>query len=403
MHSLFTRLLCIALCIAASQDTLAQQRGGPRDRVRPRDTAFREAFPIGATLPDSLEVFDIEKRRVSMNSLFETDYTVLVGGCLTCPAFRSSYPEIEAVAHDYRERGVQFYFVYQSLAHPENWEFVQPTSIQERFAQVEHAKELLKTKIPWLTDTMTNDVKSHFEMTPNSQFVFDREGKVVHRDSWGRGSSLRTSLEDLVGKVETTTSIRDLNLPRFARQTTKRDADLLPTIKVEGVAVPLLVESAGEDQMLSTLLARNFNGETRYVKLRAEADQSLMQSGSGQLYLGFRLDPIFGAAWNNLADPPRCQISTAEGVSVTPRTAMSPTLDVESDYAAREFLVEVEDWSPDQPMTVAIQYVGCHKEQSWCKPLKQEFTVWFLRDSEAGMVNGRSHFPGGRGGSRQRR
>jgi len=44
---------------------------------------------------------------------------------------------------------------------------------------------------------------------------------------------------------------------------------------------------------------------------------------------------------------------------------------------------------------------ACNKEKGWCKSVQQEFTVWLNEDESVGMVNGRSHFPGGRGGARQ--
>jgi hypothetical protein len=41
--------------------------------------------------------------------------------------------------------------------------------------------------------------------------------------------------------------------------------------------------------------------ETYYVKLRAEADDALLTTGTGRLFLGFYPDPIHEAHWNNLA------------------------------------------------------------------------------------------------------
>ncbi|EMI53209.1 EF-hand domain-containing protein [Rhodopirellula sallentina] len=371
-------------------------RGGPRDRVRPRDIEFKENFAVGTQMPTNLQVYNVDRELVPTRSVFESKYTVVVSGCLTCPAFRSSYPEIEAVARDFSDRGVNFYFLYQSLAHPENWGFVQPTSIEDRFAQVEHAKELLQTEIPWLTDPMDNQMKTYFKGTPNSQFVFDQSGSVVHRDSWGRGSSLRESLESLVGKPSTLTSVADLNLPRFERHLTPESQMLIERVKVEGVAVPLRVAAAGESNPVNALLSSDFIESNRYVKLRPEADQELLRTGTGKLYLGFRQDPVLGASWNNLATPPEYRI-LAEGASVTPATGQSPKLDIESDNEPREFLVDVKNWESGEPITIQIQYFACNKEKGWCKSVQQEFTVWLDRDETGGMVNGRSHFPGGGG------
>ena len=376
----------------------------PRDKVRPRDTAFNEKFPVGTQLPADLKLYDVDRNLVPATDILKSEYTVIVGGCLTCPAFRSSYPEIEAVARDFSDRGVNFYFLYQTLAHPENWGFVQPSSIDDRFAQVDYAKELLQTKIPWLTDPIDNRMKTYFLGTPNSQFVFDQAGKVVHRDSWGRGSSLRESLEKLVGKPETLTMVADLNLPKFEHHLKSEDEMLLKRVKVDGVAVPLKVKAGGESVSVEKLRSSDFGESNRYAKLRAEADQSLISTGTGQLYLGFRQDPVLGAKWNNLAAPPKYKIES-EGATFSPATAESTKLAVESDDEPREFLVDVKDWKAGQPIVVKIQYFACNKEKGWCKPVQQEFTVELQKDDTAGMVNGRTHFPnqrgaGGQGGGR---
>ncbi|GAA5505454.1 hypothetical protein [Novipirellula caenicola] len=378
----------------------ASQGGRPRDRVRPRDTEFNEKFPIGSELPEDLQVYNVARELVPVNRIFKSKYTVIVGGCLTCPEFRNSYPEIEAVARDFKDQDVDFYFLYQSLTHPENWGFVQPSSIEDRFSQVDHAEELLQTEIPWLTDPIDNQLKTYFVLTPNSQFVFDQSGKVVHRNSWGRGSSLRESLETLVGKPETLTTVEDLNLPRFERHLTPKNEMLLERVSVEGKAVPLRVESGGKSNPVAALRSNDFNPSNRYVKLRPEADQQLIETGTGTLYLGFRQDPVLGASWNNLASPPEYKI-VAEGATVSPATGQAKRLEVESDDEPREFLINVKDWDTDEPITVKIQYFACNKEKGWCQSVGQEFTVWLDEDESAGMVNGRSHFPGGRGGARQ--
>lgn len=383
------------------------QGSRPRDKVRGRDIQFDEKFPIGSKLPDSLQLYNLDRELVPANSIFEAKYTVLVGGCLTCPEYRNSYPEIEAVAADYRDKGVQFYFVLQSLTHPENWGYVQPTSIQERFAQIEHAKDLLKTKIPWLADTMDNEMKEYCVMAPNAQFVFDSEGKILHRASWGRGSSMREWLSNLVGPSDKVTTVEELNLPQFGSQRTNPADMIFERLTVDGLAVPLRVKAGGEEISAEKMKTSEFVESNRYAKLRAEADRQLIQTGSGKMYIGFRQDPILGTKWNNLAAPPKYRIK-ADGVSITPAMGESPKLDIESDAEPREFLVDVKGWEAGKPITVEIQYFACNKEKGWCKAVQQEFTVLLEQDETSGKVNGRSHFPGaksqrgGAGGGGQR-
>ena len=387
---------------AAGQGQGGSQKARPRDKVRGRDIQFNEKFPIGSKLPDDLQLYNVDRELVAANSIFgDAKYTVVVGGCLTCPEYRNSYPEIEAVAADYRDKGVNFYFLLQSLTHPENWGYVQPSSIQERFAQVDHAKELLKTTIPWLADTMDNEMKDYCVMAPNAQFVFDRDGKILHRASWGRGSSMREWLSELVGPSEKITTVAELNLPQFGSQRTDPSTILIDRKTVDGIAVPLKVAAGGEELKAEALMSRDFGESQRYAKLRPEADQQLMRTGSGKLYLGFRQDPILGAAWNNLATPPKYRITT-DGVTMTPSMAEAEKLEFESDTEPREFLVDVQNWEDGEPIKVEIQYFACNKEKGWCKAVTQEFTVWLEEDSTAGKVNGRSHFPGGQRNGGQR-
>ena len=81
--------------------------------------------------------------------------------------------------------------------------------------------------------------------------------------------------------------------------------------------------------------------------------------------------------------------------------AEAPKIDVESDTEPREFLVDVQNWEAGKPIKVQIQYFACNKKLGWCKALDQEFTIWLEQDRTSGMVNGRSHFPGSRGGGGQ--
>ena len=138
------------------------QGGGksPRDMPdRPRDVRFRSAMEIGTSI--DVDIYDTQKQRIKLNDLFTDRYTVIVSGCLTCPAFMSAYPEIEAVYADYKDK-VDFYFLYHVLAHPENRGIIQPMTIEERFMHIELAKKTLGTTVPWIAETMDNDFKAKY-------------------------------------------------------------------------------------------------------------------------------------------------------------------------------------------------------------------------------------------------
>ena len=55
-----------------------------------------------------------------------------------------------------------------------------------------------------------------------------------------------------------------------------------------------------------------------YAKLRAEGDPDLLATGTGTMYLGFHLDPLYRVHWNNEVDPVEFEITAPAGVTVTP-------------------------------------------------------------------------------------
>ena len=183
---------------------------------------------------------------------------------------------------------MQVYFVYKSLAHPEGGSnnFIAPFTLAERLLHVKEAEKTLGATVPWLCDTIENDLKHALGDRPNSEFVLDPDGKVVVMRDWSNPDTLRNDLEKLVGKIEHPTRVSDLNLKIEA--TPKPAASgVVKRVALPAQGQPLLVEP----QKSTT---------PYYVKLRAEADQDLLRSGTGKLYLGFHLDSIYHVHWNNL-------------------------------------------------------------------------------------------------------
>ncbi|MGE9269371.1 MAG: hypothetical protein ACQKBU_01095, partial [Verrucomicrobiales bacterium] len=192
------------------------------------------------------------------------------------------------------------------------------------------------------------------------------------------------------------TSVAELNLPQFGPHRSSNNHPKLPSQHLEGIAIPLRSAAGGKELSTEELSSREFNTNQRYVKLRPEADQALVSTGTGTLYLGFRQDPILGASWNNLAEPPRYRVIAPDGLTITPKSAESPKLNVESDSEPREFLVNVSNWKADHPIEVEIQYFACNQKLGWCKPITQSFTIWLEEDETGGKVAGRSHNPSSR-------
>ena len=353
----------------------------PRDLPdRPRDIRFRNAIEVGKVLPSEIEIYNTQKQRIPLQQLFNGRYTVVVAGCLTCPAFLTAYPEVEAVYADYKNK-VDFYFLYHVPAHPENRGFIQPMTIQERFMHIDEAKRSLGTKVPWIADSMENELKEAYVFASNPEFIFAPDGTVVHREPWTRGTSLRAQLEKLVGPSAQTTSIEQLGLPEIERVTEGNRQGLLERVSVQGMAVPVKFQSMKSDLAW-------------YAKMRPEVNQQLSRTGSGQLYLGFHLDPIYPVQWNNLAQPLTFEIA-GNGVQITPSTGQAARPSVETDSDPREFLVDVKNWNENQPLTLTVNYVACNKADNSCTPIRQQYQVFRETDPAAGRVNGRSHKAGG--------
>ena len=257
---------------------------------------------VGKPFP-SVKIVDADGKRFSTEQL-NGHYTVLVAGCLTCPAFLGSYGDVEAAYRDYSPKGVKFYYVYRALAHPENNGIVKPFSLEERLMHVAEARTRLKTRVPWLADNMNNEFKRTIGNTNNSEFVLDPEGRIVHMQMWSNGDRLRAALQEHVGQVEKPTTVDDLGLPSF-RMLPNTRGTVLPRTKVPGIMVPLRIEPKQ-------------TGQPFYVKLRAEAEQSVLENGSGKVYLGFHIDPIHNTHWNNHVDPLHFEVKAPSGTKVAP-------------------------------------------------------------------------------------
>ena len=374
-----------AAAVARVLESTPAKEVNPRDMPdRPRDIRFRNSIKLGAALPDDVEIYDINQNRIPLNKLFRNRYTVVVSGCLTCPAFLNAYGEIEAVYNDYKGKA-DFYFLYHVLAHPENRGFIQPMTIDERFMHIAEAKRSLQTKVPWIADTMENELKERYVFASNPEFIFAPDGKVVHREPWSRGTSIRTQLEKLVGPSARMTSVESLNLPKIERVSEGDRSGEVKRVQVQGMAAPLKFETKTSEH-------------SWYAKMRPEADQRLVRSGTGQMYLGFHLDPIHQVQWNNLADPLKFELTGPAGVQVSPASGEGARLKSQTDGDPREFLVDVANWSADQPLQLAVSYVACSKADNSCIPVRQEYTIHLVNDLAAGRVNGRTHMAGGAAG-----
>lgn len=292
---------------------------------------------------------------------------------------------------DYSPKGVRFYYLYKALAHPEYNLYVKPFSMEERLMHVREAERTLGSRIPWLADTMSNAVKHALGGVPNADLIFDPEGRVVARHGWNNPAEVREVLERLIGPVENPTRVEDLNMPEVGPPPTVARG-LVPRVHPKGSMRALLLEPVPGK-----------NNAPFFVKLRAEGDKSLLATGSGSMYLGFHLDPLYRVHWNNEVDPLEFEVKGAEGVTITPAWGQGPTVTEPADADPREFLVQITAPDTGVVLDITTRYFACDDDNTFCMPVTQSYRVQLVADKDGGTVMGRSGSGHGRrhpGGSR---
>lgn len=289
---------------------------------------------------------------------------------------------------DYRSKNIDFYFIYKTLAHPGNGGYVEPVALEERLLHIKEAKRTLGATIPWIADTMSNDIKHALGGRPNSEFVIGPDGKIVAMRDWSNPDALRKDLVRLAGPVRNPTRARDLRLAAD-RSRPPVASGVVPRIDVpRGMTTVKVTAEPGKDPL--------------YAKLRAQADADLMEFGFGYLYLAFNIDPIHHVHWNNLNDPVHIEFEQSKDVTVKPESVDGPKPEVEADIDPREFLVGVGMKSPREPIRMTVYYYACDDNDKWCKPVKQTCTIHLERDRDAGQVRGGGGRTGGGPGRRGR-
>ncbi len=269
------------------------------------------------------------------------------------------------------------FFIYKSLAHPElAGNYVQPFTLDERLAHARQAEKQLGATVPWLVDAMDNRLKHALGDRANSEFIVDPKGIIVRKRAWSHPAEVRTDLEKLVGPVENITREEDVKL--------KLELPI-KSAAARGV-VPRLKRS---EQMQAIVIVPKIDpkGPSFFAKLRAETDPDLFRDGAGKLYLGFHLDPLHEAHWNNLTKPLSFKLEVPEGVKIGKLSFESPPVMAPSDSDPREFLVDVENWPEGKSIRLSVIYYACVGKET-CHTVKQEYEIHLERDRDAGKARG---------------
>jgi hypothetical protein len=280
------------------------------------------------------------------------------------------------VYRDYGPKGVKFFFVYKTLAHPElAGNYVQPFTLDERLNHARQAEKQLGATIPWLVDPIDNRLKHALGDRPNSEFLIDPQGVIVRKRPWSDPGEVREDLEQLVGPVERITREEDVKLAIELPIQATAPRGTLPRLKRKAMS-PIVSKPKIQPNSLPF-----------FAKLRAEADNALINKGAGQLYLGFHLDPFHEAHWNNLTRPLSIKLDVPEGVSIEPLSAEAPKVDAASDTDPREFMLNVSTWPASRPIELTVTYFACVGETS-CHAVQQQYTLQLRRDQDAGGARG---------------
>ena len=284
--------------------------------------------------------------------------------------------------------GVRFFYIYKTLAHPGNNGYIMPFTQKERLMHVAVAKRELGTRIPWICDSMTNDLKHALGDAPNSEFLIDPNGVIVRASRWSRPTELRETLADLFGKVDRPTLARDVRTNRLRPPRTARTG-VVPRMELSFSTVPIKVRPVIDESAAAQ------SSEPFFVKLRAEVESSFFHDGDGKLYLGFFLDPIHKVHWNNRAGPIHFEIEDTHGIQIAPLTHRGPDVREDADADPREFLVDVCDFFADESsvnttFNLTVHYFACDDAETFCAPVTQRYRVKLERDRDGGSRrNGR--------------
>ena len=290
---------------------------------------------------------------------------------------------METIERDYTPQGVQFFYLYKRLAHPELDHYIDPYTLEERLMHVAQAERQLGSRIPWIADAMTDELKHALGDMPNSEFIIDPDGHILQRRAWSDPTALRDDLERLVGPVENPTRLTDLDMPSG------------PPVATVGKGIVPRVTPPGRMITLKVDPDLDGTGLPFYTKLRADVDREFLSTGEGTLLLGFHIDPLYHMHWNNLAPPLRYDVTATDGVRVTPSSATFAEIEEPADADPREFLVDIGADDSAASFDLSVTYYACDDDNTFCIPVTQRYAVSLQVDPDAGRV-----FGAGRGGGR---
>jgi len=269
---------------------------------------------------------------------------------------------------------VQFFYIYRALRHPENHGYLQPFIIQERIRQAQIARTRLLTRVPWLCDGMNNQVTlSLTEGRDFNVFLFSSDGEERYAGSLDNRTALLNALNNIVGEPPTRTALNAMDKP-----------DIQPL----EIAPPNLLDrtrfNPNTDPFFPLRIMPIASQSPFYVKLRAEGNGRLLQSGNGRLYLGFHMDPLYEAQWDNNASPLTYTLQTVSG-TVAPASDSAPVIRLARyDTEPREFTLSTRRLDLSNPLMLQVDYTVYLPRPGRSVNISQRYAIYMERDPLGG-------------------
>lgn len=152
----------------------------------------------GPSLNDQAPDFtltSLDNQVVHLSEVVREKPTVLIFGNFTCGPFRSQSGNLQKLCDRYKDRA-NFYLVYVREAHPsDGWwmqsnqkvgiDLKQPLDNLGRRKVAETCQQHLSINIPFLVDSIDDNVGSTYSGMPNRLYLVDTEGRIAFKN--GRG------------------------------------------------------------------------------------------------------------------------------------------------------------------------------------------------------------------------
>ncbi len=292
--------------------------------------------------------------------------------------FLRNVPGLETVYRDFAPKGVRFRIVYKSIVHPGTNGMVEAYTLEERLQHLEIARARLKTTVPWLCDSMNNEIQHALDAAPNGEFVIDGEGKILRKKFWHDPTQLRAFLTDLVGPLEKPTKVADLGMKlEFPEQPVQR-----------GIVPPLkMTERMRVLRTAPKQPAERPDPQPFFAKLLAEGNRGLLREGKGKLYIGFYVDPLYGVHWNNPAGGLQWEITKPGDSAFEMVRGAAPKYEHDTDVDPREFLVDFAGDKGDV-FELTVHYTVCDDAETFCLEVSQRYSLKLEVDPDGGSRAG---------------